>query len=141
MSPIVDRFRETFQRLGADSLELLDELYGAEIVFEDPLHTVRGLDALRNYFATLYEGVVSCRFDFHEELVVDGRASLTWTMHLEHRRFHKGRIIEVAGASFIHFGDKVEFHRDYFDVGQLVYERVPLLGGLVRAVKRRVGSA
>ena len=33
---------------------------------------------------------------------------------------------------------RVLFHQDYWDAGSVVYERVPVLGSLVRFVKARV---
>ena len=35
--------------------------------------------------------------------------------------------------------DKVYRHRDYFDAGALLYEHVPLLGRVIRWLKRRMG--
>jgi len=32
----------------------------------------------------------------------------------------------------------VTYHRDYFDLGALIYERVPVLGGLIRGIKGRM---
>jgi len=47
-------------------------------------------------------------------------------------------VIVVPGVSVIHFGEKVTAQRDYFDVGAMLYERLPLIGWLLRWVKRMV---
>lgn len=133
------RFLETFNALRHDNLHLLDEMYASEVVFEDPLHRVVGLAELRRYFARLYEGVAGIRFEFDEAVTGKDRAMLAWTMRMRHRRLRPGEELALPGASDLRFEDgKVLSHRDYFDAGALLYERLPVLGGLVRAVRSRV---
>jgi len=138
LSRSVETFKDTYNRLTRSSLSLLDILYDESVLFEDPLHRIQGLPALRAYFERLYADVHSCRFTFEAEVAQADQAFLTWTMHLRHRRFHPGETLHLPGASHIRFTDKVVYHRDYFDVGALLYERVPLLGPLVRALKSRL---
>jgi hypothetical protein len=135
----VARFQEVFNLLDKDHLGLVAELYAPGIHFEDPIHEVKGLPALEQYFARLYEGVTSCRFEFHSAIESGDQAMLTWTMALVHGRFRAGELVRVPGASWIrHDGSKVTFHRDYFDVGALIYERIPVLGAAIRGIKKRL---
>jgi hypothetical protein len=136
--PLVARFQDVFQALRHDTLDLLDEVYAADIVFEDPLHKLEGLDALRDYFARLYQGVESVDFAYGEVIEAPGQAMLTWTMHMVHRRLRPGETLSLPGATHIRFARRVHYHRDYFDAGALLYERLPLLGGVVRAIRRRI---
>jgi hypothetical protein len=137
-APLLARFMEVYQALRHDNLDLLGEVYDAQVVFEDPLHKVEGLDALTAYFQRMYAGVESIRFEFGEVVEGRGQAMLTWTMHMRHQRLRRGEQLDLPGATHIRFGRKVEYHRDYFDAGALLYERLPLLGGVVRAIRRRV---
>lgn len=132
------RFRQGFRELRHDSLHRLDELYAEDVVFEDPLHRISGRTALREYFARMYAGVEEIDFDFGDCLVGPGQAMLTWTMHLRHRRLRPGEALALPGATHLRFAAQAYYHRDYFDAGALLYERLPLLGGVVRAVRRRV---
>jgi hypothetical protein len=136
--PLVARFMEVYQALRHDTLDLLSEVYDPRVVFEDPLHKVAGLDALTAYFERLYAGVESIRFEFGDVVEGRGQAMLTWTMHMKHRRLRPGEELDLPGATHIRFGRKVAYHRDYFDAGALLYERLPLIGGVVRAIRRRV---
>jgi hypothetical protein len=134
----VARFQELFQALRHDNLGLLDEVYAESVVFQDPLHRVEGLAELKRYFARMYQGVESIGFEFGEVLEAPGQAMLTWTMHMTHRRLRAGEKLALPGASHIRFGERVHYHRDYFDAGALLYERLPILGGVVRAIRARV---
>lgn len=139
MSPavtrLVARFKDVYNRMDARNIELLDALYSQDVVFVDPFKELHGLPALRAYFTRLYQGVVSCRFSFEDEILSDDRAVLMWTMHLQHARLGRGETVQVSGASALRVAERISFHRDYFDAGALIYERLPLLGVLVRRVK------
>ncbi len=135
----VEQFKRIFNELDADHLHLVGELYADKVEFRDPIHAVDGVGNLRTYFANLYDGVKSCQFTFESELAGEGEAMLSWTMHMEHGRFRKGETVHVPGMSHIRYADgKVTYHRDYFDMGRLIYERVPLLGAVVRKIKSRL---
>ena len=134
----LNRFLQLFRALRHDTLHRLDEVYDERILFEDPLHRIEGRDALRAYFDRLYAGVESIDFAYGELMREPGQAMLTWTMQLRHRRLRAGELLTLPGASHLRFADRVHYHRDYFDAGALVYERLPLVGGVVRAIRRRV---
>jgi hypothetical protein len=137
-APIVDRFQALYRDLDKDHLHLLGDVYAPDVVFIDPVHRVEGIEPLTGYFRRMYEGVAEIRFDFEDVLAGSDRAFLSWTMHLRHRRFRPAETLCLPGASHIRFGGHVHFHRDYFDLGAMIYERVPLLGGTVRAIKNRL---
>jgi hypothetical protein len=135
--PVIALFKEVFARLTPESEMPLAELCATDIVFEDPLHHVRGLDALVAYFKRLNAKVESVEFAFGQQVVSAGEAALTWVMTIRTRR--PRRTIVVPGVSVLRFGDRITHQRDYFDVGGMLYERLPLLGWVLRRVKRLVG--
>lgn len=65
MSDFLHRFATDFSALDASNLHRLGRLYSQDVHFRDPLHEIRGLNALQDYFAELYANVVGIRFDFH----------------------------------------------------------------------------
>lgn len=135
---LLQNFKKIFNQLDAAKLHLLDEIYAPDVRFIDPVHELEGLPALRDYYRRLYEGVISCRFDFDDEIVQDGRAALVWTMHFEHTRFRRTGVMTLTGVSHLRFSERVDYHRDYFDMGAFIYERVPVLSGVIRAIKQRL---
>jgi hypothetical protein len=141
MDPL-DTFLTTFNRLDKNNLSLLDTIYHPDICFEDPAHTLNGLPALKQYFSSLYENVRSIRFVFDTPMRSDNRAAVTWTLHMTHPRLAKGRPVAVIGCTCLTFAPdgRVTGHRDFFDLGAMIYEHLPLAGGLIRTVKKRLGS-
>lgn len=136
--PILERFQQTYRRMNAQSLGLLGQLYRDDIRFQDPFRCVTGLPALTAYFAELYRHVESCLFTFEDRVLQHQTASLTWTMSLKHPRLNGGALVTVPGSTWIKFDEKVFYHRDYFDGGALLYEQLPVIGRIVRAIKERV---
>jgi len=131
-------FKDNFQNLDKESLDSLDKMYEPDIHFEDPLHVVNGLGELKTYFRNMYCNVQSIRFDFTHELVCDEEAVLFWTMHFIHPRLNKGETIMVNGSSHLKFRDYCYHHRDYFDTTDMLFENIPLLGSVIRGIKKRI---
>ena len=131
-------FQALFNALDAGNLERLGEVYAEHVLFEDPLHRVEGLPALTEYFRRMYRGVVEIRFDFDDVMENTEGAMLTWVMHMRHARLRPGELLSLPGASVIKFEERVHYHRDYFDVGAMLYERLPVIGGVIRKIKARV---
>lgn len=128
-------------QLSKHTLHHLPEIYHQDVVFADPAHRIEGLESLHQYFVNLYQNVQRCEFTIYEQHQIEQTAFLVWTMQLQHPKLASGRVIDVQGMSQIKFqDDKVIYHRDYFDLGEMLYEQLPLLGSLVRAVKRRLGQ-
>lgn len=139
-NPLVDNFIELYQALNKNNLHLLGQVYGDDIIFTDPMHQISGLESLTQYFAKLYENVQHIQFEIKEVQQSDSQASLFWQMQYRHPKLNKGQLISVDGMSQLKFNDKIYFHRDYFDLGQMLYEQVPCVGGLIRLLKTRAAK-
>lgn len=139
-NPLVDNFIELYQALNKNNLHLLGQVYGDDIIFTDPMHQISGLESLTQYFAKLYENVQHIQFEIKEVQQSDSQASLFWQMQYRHPKLNKGQLISVDGMSQLKFNDKIYFHRDYFDLGQMLYEQVPFIGGFIRLLKMRAAK-
>ena len=60
---------------------------------------------------------------------------------ITHPRLNRGNEFSVAGVSIIKFNDKIYSHRDYFDLGAMLYEQLPLFGSMTKFIKRKLGTA
>ena len=101
------------------------------------MHNLKGLDQLSEYFNHLYAHLLYCNFTIEEVIKEEGKACIIWTMQYAHPKINKGDPILVNGCSHLKFNQKIYYHRDFLDMGQMLYEQLPLLGGLIRAVKNR----
>lgn len=142
MDESLARFVALYQQLSRDELHRLPEVYANEVVFTDPAHRIEGLAALTDYFAALYQRLAYCRFVITSQLQQSRQAWLGWTMTFSHPRLRGGEPVTVEGATRLEFDEagKVCQHRDYFDLGAMLYEQLPLLGSVVRTIKGRLGA-
>ena len=48
----------------------------------------------------------------------------------------------IRGASHLKFDGegRIRYHRDYWDAAEELYEKLPVLGGLMRLLKKRAAS-
>lgn len=138
----LDTFLEVYKQLNGDNLELLEKIYAEDIVFTDPAHAIHGLEKLTNYFSSLYQNITSIDFSFGNRICVDGEAYLQWDMRFSHPKLKKGDSITLPGITYLRFNEdgKISHHRDYFDLGCMLYEHIPLLGKVVTSIKRRLGQ-
>lgn len=138
----MEKFLRVYQELNADNLYLLKEIYSDDVQFIDPAHEINGLNQLTEYFSTLYKNVESIEFSFHDVLQQSDSCYLQWVMSFCHKSLAGGEAILVPGATYLRINDdrKVYHHRDYFDLGTMLYEHLPLLGWLLIRIKRRLGK-
>lgn len=90
MHTVVERFKQTYAQLSAQSQGLLSELYSDDVEFQDPFQQIAGLPAFRQYFADLYAQAESCSFKFEEDVTQGNDSVLMWTMFLKHPRLNGG---------------------------------------------------
>jgi limonene-1,2-epoxide hydrolase len=138
-----ERAKDAFTRLNYENLHVVDEFYDENLEFHDPIGSLKGRENMRSYYKKMYEGLKSIKFDYHEAISNDKTVVLVWKMTYAVDKLNSGAPIVVEGNSVIKFGgqeDKVVYHRDYFDVGAMVYEFIPVLGWGVRKVKARLAE-
>ena len=138
----MEKFLRMYQNLRADNLQTLRSVYRDDVRFIDPAHEINGIDNLTAYFSALYKNIDAIHFAFCDPMVVDNRGYAGWEMTFSHRRLGGGKPIIVEGVTYLEFDDQgsVYHHRDYFDLGVMVYEHVPLLGRLVTSIKKGLGK-
>ena len=61
-------------------------------------------------------------------------------MYYEHPKIKHGQLQQVEGASYLRLGDdqKIQYHRDYYDLGSMIYDHIPLLGRILRWIKNKL---
>lgn len=137
---IVETFKSFYRELNTAKLDDIGAIYGDDIVFRDPVHQLTGIHALHSYMSDMCRNLRHCQFEYLDQLIGPYSAYIKWHMHFSHARLGK-RIITVRGMSHIEFDQKIYFHEDSYDLGQMLYEQLPLLGPATRYLKRRIAHA
>ena len=137
----IERF---FTDMTPAHLARLGEVYQADAWFKDPFNEVQGLDAVRGIFQHMYDSLNQPRFIVTARVVQGRQCFLTWDFVFALRG--QTTEITVRGASHLWLAPgtdgrwRITRHRDYWDVAEELYEKLPLLGALMRWLKRRVNA-
>jgi limonene-1,2-epoxide hydrolase len=138
MNTAVKNFCAFYKEFTKESISKLDEVYDEEAIFEDPIDTIEGCSSIQNYFGKMMANVTYCRFIIKDVVSNDEQAFVTWSMTFAHPRLNKHKEISVVGVSQLKFNERITYHRDYFDVGSMIYENVPALKQVVGIIKKRL---
>ena len=139
MSPdAMTRFIRYFEQLQPADIAWLDRYYAADARFKDPFNDVVGIAAIAGIFRHMFDTVDSPRFEVTTRLLTGREAMLGWDFHLRLR----GRPVVVRGVTHLCFDTDglVCLHRDYWDPAEELYERLPIIGSLMRWLKKRLAS-
>ena len=127
-----------FESIAPADVARMGELYAADAWFKDPFNEVRGLAAVQRIFAHMFETLDAPRFVVTDCIVQGQDCFLAWDFRFRRR----GAAAEwtIRGASHLKFDDtgRVRWHRDYWDAAEELYEKLPLLGALMRWLRRRL---
>jgi ketosteroid isomerase-like protein len=136
--PRLARLQLFFETLTPTSAASLGTVYADDAWFKDPFNEVRGAAAIRRIFEHMFRQVDGPRFVVTRAMAEGDDAFLTWDFHFRlQARPDEAQLIR--GASHIKFAadGRVAYHRDYWDAAEELYEKLPVLGGLMRFLKRR----
>jgi len=137
----VQRIRQMFETLQASDLPRLAEIYSTDARFKDPFNEVRGLPAVRGVFEHMFEALQQPRFVIHDSIVQGEQCFLTWSfLFFQPRLGHSEQCIRGGSHLLLDGEGRIREHRDYWDAAEELYEKLPVLGGLMRWLKRRAVS-
>lgn len=131
---------DAYTSLRPDNLHELLALYAPQATFKDPFNEVQGTDAIARIFRQMFDELHAPRFVVLVAVTEGEHAFLTWEFHF--LRKAGGQAMTVRGASHIRYSAAglVTMHRDYWDVAEELYAKLPLLGGLMRFLGRRLST-
>jgi len=134
----IDRFKKYFSKLDFGEESILKHIYASDIIFKDPIHEIHGIEQLTIYFQKLNSNLIEGSFQFTNESIFKNKAYLTWEMNLKLKSPKKS--VYASGISVLFFDNKITYQRDYFDAGELFYEQIPILGRIIRIIKKNLAN-
>ena len=139
---VVARVVEVFEHLTPDSVQQLGGIYSPNVWFKDPFNDVRGLPQVQRIFSHMFVALDQPRFVVTDIIAAPGQCFLTWNFEFRLRRFDRVTLQTIRGSSHLKFtaGGLIEFHRDYWDAAEELYEKLPVLGALMRWLKKRANT-
>jgi hypothetical protein len=134
----VEKLCEFYEHFDAAKINRLGEIYAENIQFRDPIHQLVGLPALTKYFKHVC-GDGQSRFEITERVTQAERTFLRWHMHYSHPKLASGKPLLLVGGSLLTVADKkIVNHEDFYDMGQMIYQHLPVLGWAIKQVNKHL---
>ncbi len=142
-SQAMARVVEFYETLSPASLARIAEVYAADARFTDPFNEVCGVPAIEKVFRHMYEQVQAPCFRVIHRMAEGDEAWLAWEFQFHFRGWKEAELQCIRGATHLRFAadGRVMAHRDYWDSGEELYSRLPLVGTLVSWLRRRMSAA
>lgn len=129
-----------FESLTPQTLARLDAVYTDDARFIDPFNDVSGLAGVRRVFEHMFETLDAPRFEIVSALTEGEQCFLLWNFRF--RRKGSSSTSLIHGSTHVRFAadGRIAWHRDYWDPARELYESVPLLGAVMRWLRRRLSA-
>ncbi len=136
------RIAQWFSQLQAADVDRMGEFYTADAYFKDPFNEVRGVPAIQRIFGHMFVALNGPHFVVTERIVQGAQCFLTWEFRFRMKRFDTTTLQVIRGGSHIVLADdgRIASHRDYWDAAEELYEKLPVVGALMRWLKQRANS-
>lgn len=131
-----------FEQLTPESVAQIGAHYTPDARFKDPFNEVHTVAEIAHIFSHMFEALEAPRFVVTERIVQGSQCFLVWDFNFRFRNFRQSELQTIHGGSHLRFADdgRVAYHRDYWDAAEELYEKLPVVGGVMRWLKRRAGQ-
>jgi len=138
----VDSLVAFFEAISPESIAEFPSYYSEDAFFKDPFNEVHGVSAIQRVFSHMFHQVAEPRFKIIDRVVDENGAMLVWEFHYGVTIFGREQKQMIRGVSHLKFNGvgKVYWHRDYWDAAEELYARLPLVGLLMRGLKKIMAS-
>jgi steroid Delta-isomerase len=138
----VQRLVAFFEGLQPADLARLGHFYAPQARFKDPFNDVVGVPAIAHIFEHMFATLHQPRFVVSQVVSQGDHCVLMWAFHFRFKRFAPEQAQCILGVSHVAWNaqDQVVLHRDYWDAAEELYEKLPVVGGLMRWLKRRAST-
>jgi steroid delta-isomerase len=136
----LQRYVDFYQTMTLERVEELRELLASDIHFRDPFNDFHGVEKVIKVMRDMYRDSENPVFTIVSKMRREEVAFLKWEMTFTPKRIPSKTPWRIVGISEVHFDEdgKVSEHLDYWDAATYFYERLPVLGFLIRLVKKRL---
>jgi steroid delta-isomerase len=131
-----DELGEWFATLTPLTLQNIDKIYAETATFRDPFNQVVGIASIQRIYQHMFEQLGEPRFVITAKLIESAGAFMTWqflfTLH--------DKAYKIEGGTHFNLDEQglIVLHRDYWDAAQELYEKLPVLGAVLRLLRKKL---
>jgi ketosteroid isomerase-like protein len=134
----IQRVIDQFENLSPNSIDALVALYSKDAFFKDPFNEVKGHAHIKHIFSHMFTQVNNPHFVIKNTLENGSHACLVWEFIFQLKQSSEINQV-IRGCTWMTFNEEllITEHRDYWDAAEELYEKIPVLGALMRWLKKR----
>ena len=142
MSVTIGEIETWFQGLTRASVGEIARYYTEEARFKDPFNDVCGHAQIARIFLHMFDKLHEPCFVITGRWELPGGVIVAWDFLFRMKSFDSARTQRIQGVSQLELAadGRISLHRDYWDAAEELYEKLPLLGALMRWLKRQANS-
>ncbi|MFT6556471.1 nuclear transport factor 2 family protein [Sneathiella sp.] len=126
-----------FENLSPETVSDLDQLTTENLYFEDPFNRLQSRSKVIELFSTMFDHLEKPKFSVNTVFWDDEKQSavLKWEFDATSKKLGA---VHIRGVSELLFNENglIHTHVDYWDSSLYFFEKIPVLGTLIRWIKR-----
>jgi steroid Delta-isomerase len=128
-----------FQALSPATVADMSRVYTEDAYFRDPFNEVTGIEPIKHIFGEMFVRLHEPRFVITEKIAQENSAILIWDFDFRIKSLKPNLARRIHGLSHVRFAadGRVNYHRDYWDAAGELYEQFPIIGSVMRWLKKR----
>ena len=117
-----------------------EQTYAKEAFLDDTLVTHHGSEEIKKYFLQTAQTMTQFELKILDTARSGADHYIRWEMIFAAPKLAKGTPIHSIGMSQVRFNSQglVTFHQDFWDSGKNIYGNIPLVGGLIHSIRKRM---
>jgi hypothetical protein len=119
-------------------IESFQTIYDDSVIFKDPFNDVKGITAVYEIFEHMYKSLKKPRFVVKEYITKENVVYVKWDFIFAFKGEKNENSFEGVSRLEINTEGKVVSHVDFWDAAEHMYEKMPIVGSLLRFIKRKI---
>ena len=139
----IDRLIAFYESMSPETVSKISEVYTSDAYFKDPFNEFTGVNKIETVFRHMYQQLEGPSFSVRGWSGTDDEGFVLWDMHFRSRMMRGREAQTIHGVSHIRFDEsgKVRYHRDYWDTGEELYAKLPVIGWLINWLRRTMSGS
>ncbi len=131
-----DTYLDFFQSISPQTIGQLEKICRPDVRFKDPFNDVRSVKDYQKILTHMYSQVEEPKFIILDKAFSGDHCYAKWKFSF----IKDGRQNSFIGMSEIIADDagKIIAHIDYWDTGEHIYSKIPVLGGIIRFIRKKL---
>lgn len=141
INEVLANYKQLFESLSVQAVEEdFLQVFSSDVYFKDPFNAVHGLAQLQTVFRHMFSSLLEPQFRILDFAGNQNRGFLEWQLTFKLKANGDSQLIQGISKIKINQHNLVCSHIDYWDTGEYVYQKVPLLGRVIILINKRLSS-